>query len=232
MCGAPVVLNMVTSSTSLTNQPLEKPVQFLAAGAPVLTPLLLRSESLGFRVTHCYGLTETAGFIVLCSWKPPWDALMRQRQGVRTIGVMDMDVVDPERETRVEKDGSSLGEIVIKGGQVMLGYLKDPTATSSCMRGDDWFYTGDAGVVHPEGYLEIKDRSKDVIISGRENISSAEVEFILYSNPAVKEATVVARPDEFWGDTLCLLGFKEELPRTSTGKIKKFVLREIAKALG
>ncbi|KAE8656339.1 putative acyl-activating enzyme 10 [Hibiscus syriacus] len=271
ICGAPVVLNMVVSSTSLTNQPLEKPVQFLASGAPVPAPLLLRAESLGFRVTHCYGLTETAGYIVSCASKPQWDSLhapdrarLKARQGVRTIGVMDMDVVDPERETNAEKDGSSLGEIVVKGGQLMLGYLKDPTATASCMRRDGWFYTGDAGVVHPDGYLEIKDRSKDVIISGGENISSAEVESVLYSNPAVKEAAVVARPDEFWGETPCAFVclkdeygekptekemieycraklphymapktvlFKEELPRTSTGKIKKFVLREIAKAL-
>ncbi|XWS21696.1 hypothetical protein CRYUN_Cryun30bG0076500 [Craigia yunnanensis] len=270
VCGAPVVLNMLVSN-SLTNEHLERPVQFLASGAPVPASLLLRAEPLGFRVSHCYGLTETAGFVVSCAWKPQWNTLaaserarLRARQGVRTIGLMEMDVVDPERETNVKKDGLSLGEIIVKGGPVMLGYLKDPIATSTCMREDGWFYTGDVGVVHPDGYLQIKDRSKDVIISGGENISSAEVESVLYSNPAVKEAAVVARPDEFWGETPCAfvnlkdeltekptekeiidfcraklphymapktVVFKEELPKTSTGKVKKFVLREIARAI-
>ncbi|XVF64468.1 hypothetical protein PTKIN_Ptkin09bG0172200 [Pterospermum kingtungense] len=271
ICGAPVVLNMMVSN-SQTNERLERSVQFLSAGAPVPAPLLMRAESLGFRVSHGYGLTETAGIVVSCAWKPRWDTLgaperarLRARQGVRTIGLLEMDVVDPESETSVKKDGLSLGEIVVKGGPVMLGYLKDPTATSSCMRGGGWFYTGDVGVVHPDGYLEVKDRSKDVIISGGENISSAEVESVLYSNVAIKEAAVVARPNEFWGETPCAfvslrdelsekptereiidfcranlphymapktVVFMEELPMTSTGKVKKFVLREIAKAIG
>lgn len=272
ICGAPVVLNMLVSSNSLTNQHLERSVQFLSAGAPVPAPLLVRAEALGFRVNHGYGLTETAGIVVSCAWKPQWDTLaalerarLKARQGVRSIGLLEMDVVDPEKETSVKKDGLSLGEIVVKGSPVMLGYLKDPTATSSCMRVDGWLYTGDVGVVHPDGYLEIKDRSKDVIISGGENISSAEVESVLYSNPTIKEAAVVARPDEFWGETPCAfvclrdemdekvtereiiefcranlphymapktVVFVEELPMTSTRKVKKFVLREIARALG
>ncbi|KAK6246290.1 hypothetical protein QUC31_001062 [Theobroma cacao] len=270
MCGAPVVLKMVVSN-SPTNEHLEKPVQFLASGAPVPAPLLLQAESLGFRVSHGYGLTETAGFVMSCAWKPQWNTLaaserarLRARQGVRTIGLMQMDVVDPERGVSVKKDGLSLGEIVFKGGPMMLGYLKDPTAESSCMREDGWFYTGDIGVIHPDGYLEVKDRSKDVIISGGENISSTEVESVLYSNPAISEAAVVARPDEFWGETPCAfvclkdelsetpteeemiefcrtklphymapktVVFKEELPKTSTEKVNKFMLRDIAKAI-
>ncbi|XP_021284133.1 probable acyl-activating enzyme 5, peroxisomal [Herrania umbratica] len=269
-CGAPVVLKMLASN-SPTNEHLEKPVQFLASGAPVPAPLLLQAESLGFRVSHSYGLTETAGFVVSCAWKPQWSTLaaserarLRAGQGVRTIGLMQMDVVDPERGVSVKKDGLSLGEIVFKGGPIMLGCLKEPTAESSCMREDGWFYTGDIGVIHPDGYLEVKDRSKDVIISGGENISSTEVESVLYSNPAISEAAVVARPDELWGETPCAfvclkdelsetpaeeeiiefcrtrlphymapktVVFKEELPKTSTGKVNKFMLRDTAKAI-
>lgn len=177
----------------------------------------------------------------------------------------EMDVIDVESGARVRRDGSALGEIVLRGGSTMLGYLKDPVGTAKTMRDDGWFYTGDVGVMHPDGYLEIKDRSKDIIISGGENISSVEVESILYTNEAVNEAAVVARPDEHWGETPCAfvslkagltrkpgekeiiefcraklphymvpktIVFKEELPKTSTGKIQKFVLREIAKSLG
>ncbi|GKV00291.1 hypothetical protein SLEP1_g13006 [Rubroshorea leprosula] len=270
MCGAPVVLNMLSNSPD--NKPLEKPVQILTAGAPPPAAVLFRTESLGFIVSHGYGLTETGGLVVSCAWKGQWNRLpaaerarLKSRQGVRTIGLTELDVVDPETGVSVKRDGSSLGEVVLKGGSVMLGYLKDPESTQKCMRKNGWFYTGDVGVMHPDGYMEIKDRSKDVIISGGENLSSVEVESVLYTNPAVNEAAVVARPDEFWGESPCAfvslksnlsrkpsekeiidycrarlphfmvpktVVFKEELPKTSTGKIQKFVLREIAKEMG
>ncbi|KAJ7945757.1 AMP-dependent synthetase/ligase [Quillaja saponaria] len=270
MCGAPVVLNMLSNSPN--QKPLKNPVQILTAGAPPPDAILFRTESLGFVVSHGYGLTETAGLVVYCAWKQQWNRLpaterarLKARQGVRTIGMTEMDVVDPETGISVKRDGSSLGEVVLRGGSVMLGYLKDPTGTSNCMKENGWFYTGDVGVMHPDGYLQIKDRSKDVIISGGENLSSVEVESILYTHPAINEAAVVARPDEFWGETPCAFVsfkshldkkpvekeimeycraklphymvpktviFKEELPKTSTGKIQKFLLREVAKNMG
>ncbi|KAI3875248.1 hypothetical protein MKX03_035883 [Papaver bracteatum] len=176
----------------------------------------------------------------------------------------EIDVLDPESGLRVKQDGLSLGEIVLRGGSILLGYFKDPIGTSKSLREDGWFYTGDVGVMHPDGYLEIKDRSKDVIISGGENLSSVEVESILYSHPDINEAAVVARPDEFWGETPCVfvslkpesnrpsqkdimefcrpkmphymvpktVVFEESLPKTATGKIQKFVLRDKAKAMG
>ncbi|XP_028752757.1 probable acyl-activating enzyme 5, peroxisomal [Neltuma alba] len=269
MCGAPVVLNMLTNSP--TNKPLRSPVQVLTAGAPPPAAVLLRTEALGFVVSHGYGLTETGGLMVSCAWKPGWSRLpaterarLKARQGVRTIGLAEMDVVDPDSGKSVKRDGSTLGEVVIRGGCIMLGYLKDPDANSKCLK-NGWFYTGDVGVMHADGYLEIKDRSKDVIISGGENLSSVEVESVLYSNPAVNEAAVVARPDEFWGETPCAfvslreglekkptekeimeycrermprfmvpktVVFKEDLPKTSTGKIQKYVLRKEAKDMG
>lgn len=270
MCGAPVVLNMLSNSPDA--KPLKNPVHVLTAGAPPPAAVLFRTESLGFVVSHGYGLTETAGLVVSCAWKQQWDRLpaserarLKARQGVRTVAMAEMDVIDVESGARVRRDGSALGEIVLRGGSTMLGYLKDPVGTAKTMRDDGWFYTGDVGVMHPDGYLEIKDRSKDIIISGGENISSVEIESILYTNEAVNEAAVVARPDEHWGETPCAfvslkagltrkpgekeiiefcraklphymvpktIVFKEELPKTSTGKIQKFVLREIAKSLG
>ncbi|TQD78022.1 hypothetical protein C1H46_036418 [Malus baccata] len=270
MCGAPVVLNMLTNVPSGTEK-LEYPVHILTAGAPPPAPVLFRTESLGFVVSHGYGLTETAGLVVSCAWKRKWNLLpaterarLKSRQGVRTVGLTRMDVVNPDSGLSVKRDGTSLGEVVLRGGCVMLGYLKDQSGTAKCMK-DGWFYTGDVGVMHPDGYLEIKDRSKDVIISGGENLSSVEVESVLYTNPAVNEAAVVARPDEFWGETPCAfvslksevrpkptekeiieycrkklpkymvpktVVLTDELPKTSTGKIQKFVLREMAKGLG
>ncbi|GMI70002.1 acyl activating enzyme 5 [Hibiscus trionum] len=270
MCGAPVVLNMLSNSPEA--KPLENPVKILTAGAPPPAPVLLRTESLGFVVSHGYGLTETGGLAVSCAWKREWNkypaterARLKARQGVRTLGMAEADVVDPESGVSVKRDGSTLGEIVLRGACVMLGYLKDPKGTSLCLKENGWFYTGDVGVIHSDGYLEIKDRSKDVIISGGENLSSVEVESILYTHPAVNEAAVVARPDEYWGETPCAfvslkaelthkptefeimeycraklphymvpktVVFKEELPKTSTGKIQKFVLRQIAKGMG
>ncbi|MBA0725129.1 hypothetical protein Golax_021737 [Gossypium laxum] len=270
MCGAPVVLNMLSNSPE--TKPLQNPVQILTAGAPPPAAVLSRTESLGFIVSHGYGLTETGGLVVSCAWKREWNKFplaersrLKARQGVRTLTVTEADIVDPESGLSVKRDGSSLGEIVLRGPCIMLGYLKDPNATSKCLKEDGWFYTGDVGVIHPDGYMEIKDRSKDVIISGGENLSSVEVESILYTHPAINEAAVVARPDEYWGETPCAfvslkaeltrkpseieimdycraklphymvpktVVFKDELPKTSTGKILKFVLREIAKGMG
>ncbi|KAF8389579.1 hypothetical protein HHK36_024095 [Tetracentron sinense] len=269
MCGAPVVLNMLANAPD--REPLPNPVHILTAGAPPPAAVLLRTETLGFVVSHGYGLTETGGLVVSCAWKPEWNrfpaserAKLKARQGVRTVGMAAVDVVDPESGASVKRDGLSLGEIVLRGGAVMLGYLKDSVSTGKCMTDDGWFYTGDVGVMHPDGYLEIKDRSKDVIISGGENLSSVEVESVLYSNPAINEAAVVARPDKFWGETPCAfvslktesekptekeimeycrarmphymvpktVVFMAELPKTSTGKVQKFVLRDKAKTLG
>ncbi|KAH7518681.1 hypothetical protein FEM48_Zijuj09G0196700 [Ziziphus jujuba var. spinosa] len=270
MCGAPVVLNMLSNSPD--NEPLRNPVNIRTAGAPPPAAVLHRTESLGFVVSHGYGLTETAGLVVSCAWKRKWNRLpaserarLKARQGVRVAGTTQIDVLDPNTGKSVKRDGSTLGEIVLRGGCMMLGYLKDPVGTAKCMK-DGWFFTGDMAVMHPDGYLEIKDRSKDVIISGGENLSSVEVESVLYMHPAIKEAAVVARPDDFWGETPCAfvslkerirgnkpsekeitefcreklphymvpktVVFKEELPKTSTGKIQKFILRETAKSLG
>ncbi|XP_047317228.1 2-methylpropanoate--CoA ligase CCL4-like [Impatiens glandulifera] len=263
MCGAPVVLNMLSNG-----KPLRKPIHILTAGAPPPSAVLFRTEALGFVVSHGYGLTETAGLVVSCAWKAKWNRLpaedrarMKARQGVGTLLSTAVDVVDPLTGKSVKRDGLTLGEVVIRGGSVMLGYFRDPIGTSKCMK-DGWFYTGDVAVMEEDGYLSIKDRSKDVIISGGENISSVEVESVLYTIPAVNEAAVVARPDEFWGETPCAfvslkegmmmtekevveycrermarfmvpktVVFKEELPKTSTGKIQKFVLRDEARAL-
>ncbi|XP_073284589.1 2-methylpropanoate--CoA ligase CCL4-like [Primulina huaijiensis] len=271
LCGAPVILNMLANYPGA--RPLKSPIQFLTGGAPPPAAVVLRTESLGFAVTHGYGLTEVAGVVVSCAWKSKWNAFpaterarLKARQGIRTLGITAADVVDPESGISVKRDGSTLGEIVLRGACLMLGYLKNPEATSKCMRGDGWLYTGDVGVMHPDGYLEIKDRSKDIIISGGENVSSVEVESVLYSNPVVNEAAVVARPDDYWGETPCaFLSLKEgvskkppaenemiefcraklphymvprtvvfmaELPKTATGKVQKFTLRDIANKMG
>ncbi|KAI9100273.1 hypothetical protein K1719_024491 [Acacia pycnantha] len=269
MCAAPVVLNMLTNSPR--EKPLRSPVQVLTGGAPPPAAVLHRTEALGFVVTHGYGLTEVLGVVISCAWKPGWNLLpaterarLKARQGVRTAGLAEMDAADPDSGKPVKHDGSTIGEVVIRGGCVMLGYLKDPEANSKCFK-NGWFYTGDVGVMHPDGYLEIKDRSKDVIISGGENLSSVEVESVLYSNLAVNEVAVVARPDDIWGETPCAfvslreglekkptekemieycrarlphfmapktVVFKEDLPKTSTGKIQKHVLRKEAKDMG
>uniref|UniRef100_A0A7N1A0P7 4-coumarate--CoA ligase n=1 Tax=Kalanchoe fedtschenkoi TaxID=63787 RepID=A0A7N1A0P7_KALFE len=269
MSGAPVVLNMVSSFTDA--RPLKRRVNVMTAGAPPPAAVLLRTESLGFVVSHGYGLTETAGHVVTCAWKPEWNQLpaserarLKARQGVRTLGVTKLDVVNPATFASVVRDGATTGEIVLRGGSLMLGYFKDEDATAKAIQ-NSWLFTGDVGVMHADGYLEIKDRSKDVIISGGENISSVEVESVLYTHQAVSEAAVVARPDGFWGETPCAflilktglakrpsekevmeycrermphymvpktVAFMEELPKTSTGKVKKFVLREMARKIG
>jgi acyl-CoA synthetase (AMP-forming)/AMP-acid ligase II len=271
LCGAPVVLNMLANAPDAARRPLPGKVRILTAGAPPPAAVLHRTESIGFEVTHGYGLTETAGLVVCCAWKREWNKLpaserarLKARQGVRTPGMNEVDIVDGETGRSVPRDGSTMGEIVLRGGGVMLGYLNDDKATRAAIRDNGWFYTGDVGVMHPDGYMEIRDRSKDVIISGGENISSVEVESVLYNHPAVNEAAVVARPDEFWGETPCaFVSLKEgsgavtaadviawcrdrmphymvpktvvlraELPKTSTGKIQKYVLRNLAKEMG
>ncbi|KAK9691672.1 hypothetical protein RND81_09G211300 [Saponaria officinalis] len=270
MCGAPVVLNMLTNQSNPT--PLPKPVHLLTAGAPPPATVLLRVESVGFVVSHGYGLTETGGLMVSCAWKNEWNkfpaserAKLKARQGIRTLAASEVNVIDPKTGKVVPKDGKTIGEVVLKGGCLFLGYLKDPENTNNCMGDDGWFKTGDVGVMHEDGYLEIKDRSKDIIISGGENISSVEVESMLYTFPAINEAAVVAKPDEYWGETPCAfvslkegirerpserdvieycrgklphymvpknVVFKDELPKTSTGKVQKYLLREMAKELG
>lgn len=270
MCGAPVILTMLANYPRAS--PLKSPVEFMTGGAPPPAAVVLRTEALGFVVSHGFGMTEVAGVVVSCAWKSSWNrfpaadrARLKARQGVRTLGLTEADVVDPKTGERVKRDGVSIGEIVVRGGSLMLGYLKNPAATAACMREDGWLYTGDVGVMHPDGYLEIKDRSKDIIITGGENVSSVEVESVLYSNPVVNEAAVVARPDEYWGETPCaFLSLKEgvspkppeyemiefcrerlphymvpktvvfmaELPKTATGKVQKFALRDIAYRMG
>jgi fatty-acyl-CoA synthase len=222
-------------------------------------------EEAGFHVTHVYGLTECYGPSVVCAWHPEWDALpieeqarLKSRQGVAYPVLEDLIVADPETSQPLPRDGVTLGEVFMRGNVLMKGYLKNPEATAEAFEGG-WFHTGDLGVWHEDGYVELKDRSKDIIISGGENISSIEVEDALYKHPAVAAAAVVAKPDDKWGETPCafvelkpgkavtpdeliqhcrknLAGFKcprfvvfAELPKTSTGKIQKFKLREIAK---
>uniref|UniRef100_A0ACD5Y3T3 Uncharacterized protein n=1 Tax=Avena sativa TaxID=4498 RepID=A0ACD5Y3T3_AVESA len=273
LCGAPVVLSMLANAPESVRKPLPGKVRILTAGAPPPAVVLHRVEAIGFDVGHGYGLTETGGHVVSCAWKREWDKLpaserarLKARQGVRTPGMTEVDIIDGETGRSVARDGATMGEIVLRGGYIMLGYLNDEEATRAAIREDGWFYTGDVGVMHPDGYLEIRDRSKDVIISGGENISSVEVENVMYGHPAVNEAAVVARPDEFWGETPCAfvslkdgaaaravtagdvmawcrermagymvpktVVFRAELPKTSTGKVRKYVLRNLAKEMG
>lgn len=223
---------------------------------------------MGFRVSQLYGLTETYGPGTSCVWQPEWDSLplderlrLKARQGVQHIGLEEVDIKDPLTMNSVPNDGKTIGEIMFRGNTVMSGYLDNLEATEEAFR-DGWFRSGDLAVKHPDGYIEVKDRLKDIIISGGENISSIEVETVLYSHPAVLEAAVVARPDDYWGQTPCAFvklkeGFHvdseeiitfcrdhlphymaprmvifEDIPRTSTGKVQKYILRDKAKALG
>ncbi|XP_044970968.1 2-methylpropanoate--CoA ligase CCL4-like [Hordeum vulgare subsp. vulgare] len=272
LCGAPVVLSMLANAPEGVRKTPPNKVRIMTAGSPPPAAVLHRAEASGFEVSHGYGLTETGGHVVSCAWKGEWDKLpaserarLKARQGVRTPGMAEVDIVDADTGRSVPRDGTTMGEIVLRGGCVMLGYLNDDEATRAAIRDDGWFYTGDVGVMHPDGYLEIRDRSKDVIISGGENISSVEVESMLYGHPAVSEAAVVARPDEFWGETPCAfvslkddaagtvtaaeviswsrermagymvpktVVFRGELPKTSTGKVQKYVLRKLAREMG
>jgi fatty-acyl-CoA synthase len=266
MCGAPVVMTMLIHAPAETKVAFDQVVEFATGGAAPPTPVIAGMEAMGFRVTHLYGLTESYGPATLCAWQEGWDVLplderaaKMARQGVGYPTLEQVMVAEPKTGTPVPRDGRTLGEILLRSNTLMKGYLKNPRATEEAFR-DGWFHTGDLAVWHPDGYVEIKDRSKDVIISGGENISSLEVEEVLYRHPAVMEAAVVARPDEKWGETPCafvtlkpgaegeadeagiiqwcrdhLAGFKVPkrvvfgtLPKTSTGKIQKFVLRDRA----
>ncbi|MEM6632224.1 MAG: acyl-CoA synthetase [Bacteroidota bacterium] len=265
-CGAPIVHNwMVGASPDLRSKKQHK-VQGMVAAAPPPAALLASMEENNFQITHVYGLTETYGPAVVCEPHKEWEKLpignkarMNARQGVRYHMLEALIVADPETLEPVPADGETIGEILFKGNNVMMGYFKNPEATENAFRGG-WFHSGDLGVMHPDGYIQIRDRSKDIIISGGENISSIEVQDVLYMHPAIQAAGVVACPDTKWGETPCafielkpgnesltaadvisfcrehMATFKVpkhvvfgELPKTSTGKIQKFKLREMAK---
>jgi fatty-acyl-CoA synthase len=267
MCGAPTVLSMLISAPAEQRRRFNHIVDIQTGGSPPPAKVIKAMEELGFRVTHIYGMTELQGPSTLCVPQDGWETLLLEeraaliaRQGVRYPVVEGQMVADPRSMEPVNHDGKTIGEIMIRGNTVMLGYLKDAKATTEAFRGG-WMHTGDLAVEHPDGYIEIKDRAKDIIISGGENISSVEVEIVLYKHPAVQLAAVVAKPDEKWGETPCafvqlkpgasatpeeIVAFCREqlahfkapksvvfgpLPTTATGKIQKFVLRERARAV-
>ncbi|MGL4963455.1 MAG: acyl-CoA synthetase [Inquilinus sp.] len=267
LCGAPIVMGMLLNAPAGERRDFPQAVQMMTAASPPPATVLEGMARLGIKVTHVYGLTEVYGPAVVCDWKPEWDDLpageqarLKSRQGLPYVVQEGLMVADPDSLAPVPADGETLGEVFMRGNITMKGYLKNPSATAKAFAGG-WFHTGDLGVMHPDGYIELKDRSKDIIISGGENISTIEVEGVLYRHPAVLEAAVVARPDEKWGETPCafvtlrpgaeataeeiiafsrqhLAGFKcpktvvfGDLPKTSTGKIQKFVLRDRARAL-
>ena len=268
LCGAPIVLGFLINATEAERKPLPGPVEIMTAAAPPPPAVLEAIERQGFHVTHVYGLTEVYGPAVVCDWKDEWSALpaaeqaaLKSRQGVRYHVLDGLMVAHPETLEPVPRDAQTMGEVMMRGNIVMKGYLKNPQATQEAFQGG-WFHTGDLGVWHPDGYIDLKDRSKDIIISGGENISTIEVEQALYRHPAVLEAAVVARPDEKWGESPCafvtlkpgakataeeiiefcranMAHFKAPrtvvfgpLPKTSTGKVQKYVLRESAKGIG
>jgi fatty-acyl-CoA synthase len=265
LCGAPIVMSTLLGAPAEEKRPLPHAVEFVTAAAPPPEAVLAAMKAAGFNVTHVYGLTETYGPAVVNEWHRQWDnlsdaeqATKKSRQGVTYPTLDALDVMDPETMVPVPRDGATLGEVMFRGNVVMKGYLKNPKSTAAAFAGG-WFHSGDLGVVHPDGYVQLKDRSKDIIISGGENISSIEVEDALYKHPAVAAAAVVAKPDDKWGETPCafielkpgvrasaedliahcranLAGFKcprhivfVELPKTSTGKIQKFKLRDMAR---
>ena len=260
--GAPIILNMITGAPEADRKKLKNKVYVLTAGAPPPSIIFKKMKDLGFEVMHVYGLTETYGHVTQCAWNDEWNSFdedrqneIKARQGVRYPNTEGVTVMDPETMKEVPQDGKTIGEIMIRGNVVMKGYFKDKAATDKAMAGG-WFHTGDLAVMHPDGYVKIQDRSKDIIISGGENISSIEIENTLAKHPSVSIAAVVAKPDEKWGEVPCafiemvqdkpvtenelidfcketLAGFKVpkkvifcELPKTSTGKIQKFELRK------
>ena len=267
MCGAPIIMQFIIGATPEERRPLARKVEFMTAAAPPPAAVLEALEKENFRVTHVYGLTEVYGPATICSWHEAWDALpsgerarLKARQGVRYAAEDGVTVMDPIAMTEVPKDGTTMGEVMFRGNLVMKGYLKNPKATKDAFE-NGWFHSGDLGVLHEDGYIELRDRSKDIIISGGENISTIEVEGVIIKHPAVANVAVVAKPDEKWGETPCafvvlkpgasvtaeeliahcranLAGYKcprfitfRDLPMTSTGKVQKFVLREWAKAV-
>ncbi|MDP6730896.1 MAG: AMP-binding protein, partial [SAR324 cluster bacterium] len=209
LCGAPIVMGMIANAEDQDKRVLSDQVQIMTAAAPPPPPVIARMEEMGFQVTHVYGLTETYGPSVVSAWQEEWNelspkdqALKKGRQGVNYPGLEGLMVADSETLEEVPSDGETLGEVFMRGNLVMKGYFKNPEASEEAFRGG-WFHSGDLGVRHPDGYIELKDRAKDIIISGGENISSVEIENTLYRHPAVLEAGVVARPDERWGETPC-----------------------------
>ena len=265
--GAPIVLNLIANAEDKDKKEIKHKIYVLTAGAPPTSAILEKMDNLGFEVMHVYGLTETYGHVLQCAWNEEWNNLsnsekadLNARQGVRYPNLEEAIVADPETNTPVPRDGKTMGEILMRGNVVMKGYYKNKEATETSMR-NGWFHSGDLAVVYPDGYIQIKDRSKDIIISGGENISSVEVENVIAKHPAVSLVAVVAKPDEKWGETPCafvelapgknsteeeiiqfckenMAGFKRpkhvifgELPKTSTGKIQKFELRKKAKEL-
>ena len=267
MCGAPIVLNMLANAPADTRSPFSQTVEIATGGAAPPSAVIEAMETDGFHVTHLYGLTETYGPATVCIPQDDWPDLALQqrsarmaRQGVHYGTLENASVKNPDTLEDVPWDAQTFGEVMVRGNTVMKGYLKNPSATAQAFAGG-WFHTGDIAVRHPDGYIEVKDRSKDIIISGGENISSLEAEEALYRHPKVLEAAVVARPDEAWGESPCafvtlregvqvkereiiefcrgnLAHYKAprtivfcDLPKTSTGKIQKFVLREMAQNL-
>ncbi|MDP6390865.1 MAG: acyl-CoA synthetase [Alphaproteobacteria bacterium] len=266
-CGAPVVLNMIINAKEEERRPLPRTVEVMTAAAPPPPAVIQRMEADGFHITHVYGLTECYGPAVVCSWHEEWNDLppderaeKKARQGVPYHVLEDLMVADPTTMEPIAKDAETMGEVMMRGNVVMKGYLKNAQATEEAFE-DGWFRTGDLGVWHPDGYIDLKDRSKDVVISGGENISTIEVEQTLYKHSAVLEAAVVAKPDDHWGETPCafvtlkegaeataeeIIAFCRDnmahykcpktvvfggLPKTSTGKVQKFILRDQAKEL-
>ncbi len=267
LCGAPIVMSTILNAPPEQKRALDTQVQFLTAAAPPPEAVLAAMSDAGFDVVHVYGLTETYGPAVVNEWKDEWSALdgparaaKKARQGVKYVPLQELSVRDPKSMEPVPDDGETLGEVMFQGNVVMKGYLKNPAATEEAFSGG-WFHSGDLGVLHPDGYVQLKDRSKDIIISGGENISSIEVEDVLYKHPAIQAAAVVAKADDRWGETPCafielrpgarataeeiiahcrehLAHYKvprhvqfAEIPKTSTGKIQKFKLREMAGSL-
>jgi 3-(methylthio)propionyl---CoA ligase len=265
LCGAPIVMSTLLNAAAHERRPLPHVVEFVTAAAPPPESVLAAMKAAGFNVTHVYGLTETYGPASVNDWHEDWELLdpseqaaKKARQGVRYPVLEALDVLDPQTMKAVPRDGKTLGEVMFRGNVVMKGYLKNAAATEKAFAGG-WFHSGDLGVIHPDGYIQLKDRSKDIIISGGENISSIEVEDALYKHPAVQVVAVVAKPDEKWGETPCafvelksgatatteeliawcrthLASYKcprhvvfAEIPKTSTGKIQKFKLRDAAK---
>ena len=267
LCGAPVVMGMIINAPPEQRRAFEHRVNMMTAASAPPAAVLQAMAALNIKVTHAYGLTEVYGPATVCAWQNAWEGLpapeqarLQARQGVRYPVLEGLEVMDPESMQPVARDGQTIGEIMMRGHVVMKGYLKNPEATAAAFAGG-WFHTGDLAVMHADGYVEIKDRSKDIIISGGENISSIEIEGALYRHPAVLEAAVVARPDSKWGETPCAFVTLKagmtvseqelsttaaqfsptsnarrtvifaELPKTSTGKIQKNLLRERARAL-
>jgi fatty-acyl-CoA synthase len=262
LCGAPIIMGLLVNAPPGARRPIPSGIRMMTAGAAPPASVLEKMERLGFDILHTYGLTEVYGPVTVCAWHDSWDelpteqrAMFKARQGVNSQVLEGLMVADSQTMEPVPADGVTIGEVFMRGNVVMRGYLKNPRATAEAFEGG-WFHSGDLAVMHENGYIEIKDRSKDIIISGGENISTIEVESVLYRHPAVLEAAVVARPDETWGETPCafvtvkpgetvsqadlvafcrqnLAHFKcprhivfTELPKTSTGKIQKFVLRQ------